>query len=251
MPKVDEFRLVLATYLPDLACLTETWLTSEIDNDWIKADGFTCVRSDRIAKRGGGTAIYIRDGIPFDYKDVSEQFNRTAEGILLELHKGKISVLCVYIPPSLSADSLAEIRDGIVSIADDYLTRDSSNKIMIVGDFNHFRVDRLTSDLDLVDIVQEPTREKRILDHVLVSSELLNVYKPDCISYNPPIGKADHKTLIATPLNQPPSSTEARYKAVYDFRDSNVMNLLRKANEMDWEDISSAKDVDDMWKGFI
>lgn len=173
-PKIDEFRLLLCTLQPDLACLTETWLTSDIDSAMIQVDGYCCVRSDRLNKRSGGTAIYIRNGISYRNRGTNEAFKQEAEGIVLELTTAKLAVICVYIPPSLSAGSLESIGDHIVTIYehisgfDGHLSKHSNNRIIIVGDFNHFKVDRLTSNLDLVDLVQRPTRGSYTLDHILI-----------------------------------------------------------------------------------
>ena len=115
-----------------------------------------------------------------------------------------------------------------------------------MGDFNHFKADFLCSDLDLVDIVHHPTRGNHILDHILISKDLSDSYTPSSVTYNPPFGKADHKTLIVTPHNHLPQSY-TQQKVVYDFRLSNIQNLLQKAYTMDWTDINNAEDIDTMW----
>ena len=142
--------------------------------------------------------------------------------------------------------SLSDIRDKIVNVADDILVKDQNNKLVIAGDFNHFKTDRLCSDLDLIDIVQQPTRGNHILDHILISKELSDTYTGSSVTYNPPIGKADHKTLITTPQNHQPQ-VRTRKKVVYDFRLSNINNLLQKAYAMDWTDVNNAEDVNSMW----
>ena len=249
-PKIDEFRLIMSTLLPDIACLTETWLTSDIDSDFIKVDGFHCARADRRHKRGGGTAIYVRDGIQFCSKEISEAFNHEAEGIVLELSSAKIFVLCIYVPPSLSSASLEAIRDKVVDIVDEHLTAHRIDKTIIVGDFNHFRVDRLSSDLDLIDIVQHQTRGNNILDHILINRDLSAVYKPGDVVYDPPIGKSDHKTLVATPSNHSNQRKNSQLKVVYDFRDSNMRDLLQKAYNTNWEETQHTEDVSAMWRMF-
>ena len=217
----------MSVILPDVACLTETWLTSDVDSDYIKIDGFCCVRADRRHKRGGGTALYVRDGIHFASKDITSDLKNEAEGIALELFSANIILLCVYIPPSLSSESLKFTRDKMVDIVDDYLTAHKDYCAIISGDFNHLRTDRLTSDLDLIDIIQHPTRGNNILDHILISRDLSANYKPDNVLYNPPIGKADHKTLVAIPHTTSNLSKDAHIQTVYvyDFRDSNMRDL--------------------------
>ena len=97
-PKIDELRLLLFSLQPDLACLTETWLTADIDFRLLHIDGFSLVRSDRTTKSGGGTAIYIRNGIPYESRGMNEAFRQEAEGIILELTTAKQAIFCLYIP---------------------------------------------------------------------------------------------------------------------------------------------------------
>ena len=127
------------------------------------------------------------------------------------------------------------------------LTKDSRNKVIIVGDFNHFKVDRLCSDLDLTDLVHRPTCANHILDHVLISKDFSDCYTSSSVTYNPPIGKADHKTLIVTPLKNQSRYTAARNRTVCDFRRSNINNLLQKASETDWMSVWDTEDVEGMW----
>ena len=230
--------------------MTETWLKTDIDSDLIKVDGFTCVRGDRANKRGGGTAIYVRDGIPFSHHSINETFRQEAEGVLVYLPLMCIAVICVYIPPSLSSSSHDTIRDNIVNITDDFLANTKDSKILLAGDFNNFPVSLLASDLDLLDIVREPTRGSNVLDHILIDRGLLNMYHPSCVSFNPPIGRADHKTLVATPLRNSVEMGDTRRKVVYDFRASNLANLLQKACEEDWSNFLKSGDIDAMCTEF-
>ena len=107
--KLDELQLILKVSSPDVVCLTETWLTNEIDDDLIKINGYICTKGDRTIKRGGGTAIYIRNGIPYKSQNITDDLENNAEGILMVLPKMKLTILCIYIPPNLTAAQLASI----------------------------------------------------------------------------------------------------------------------------------------------
>ena len=63
---MDEFRLVISMQDIDVACLTETWLSEDIEDEIVNIHGYNIVRCDRTFRRGGGTAIYIRDHIQFN-----------------------------------------------------------------------------------------------------------------------------------------------------------------------------------------
>lgn len=246
-PKIEELRLILSTVEPDVACLTETWLTEDTDSDLIKANGYFCIRSDRSLKRGGGTAIYIRENMAFRTRNTHNVFNRCAEVTFVELTALNLAILCVYIPPSTFSADLDEIRDQLVLFSDNFLSEHSDNSVVILGDFNHFNTANLACDLYLADIVNCPTRGNNILDHILVSKELSSVYDSSCVAYKSPIGKADHKTLIATPHTAQSSGHVFRRHSVCDFRASNVANLMQKASEVDWNEVSKLDKIDDMW----
>lgn len=48
-----------------VACFSETWLNLSIPDQAISVPGYHLVRNDRVYKKGGGIAIYIREGISF------------------------------------------------------------------------------------------------------------------------------------------------------------------------------------------
>ena len=247
--KIDEIRLVLHNSSPDLALLTETWLTDEIDSDLIGVQGYSIARADRIQRKGGGTAVLIRNTLPFKASNVSASFDNEAEGTLVELTSWNLTVLCVYIPPNLLSSSLANIRNEITNIADNCLTANPSIRMIIAGDFNKFDVKLLASDLDLVDIINYPTRDNNILDHILIHRSLSSAYEPSCVKYNAPIGKADHKTLIATPktVMKLPHNF-ASLNTVFDYRRSNIAALRNAATRVNWESVfSDADDIDSKW----
>lgn len=246
-PKLDEFRLILATFKPDVACLTETWLTQDINSNLIKVDGYHCVRSDRQIRRGGGTAIYVQENVSFNSRDVIQDFNQIAEVTFLEILELNLAIVCVYIPPSTLATHLEDIRDQLVRLSDNYLSENSENNVVILGDFNHFNTHNLSCDLFLFDIVDRPTRGNNILDHIMISKELRDIYDSSCVSYNPAIGKADHKCLLVTPHNETLSVPDKRQHTVYDFRNSNTNFLMQKACEVDWREISRLEEVNEMW----
>ena len=42
-------------------------------------------------------------------------------------------------------------------------------RLIILGDFNHFKAEWLSVDLNLTDMVTKPTRGTKILDHILIT----------------------------------------------------------------------------------
>ena len=138
---MDEFRLVLLRKSLDIACLTETWLSPDINNDLMTIPGYTLVRSDRQVRRGGGTAFYIRSTIQHEEQNIRECLGSEVEGTFVDFPILQLCMLCVYLPPHLNADALDQVQESINMFMDDFLTRHSSRQVVILGDFNSFQVE--------------------------------------------------------------------------------------------------------------
>ena len=96
--------------------------------------------------------------------------------------------------------------------------------------------------------MQEPTRGKNILDHILVSEDLKEVYDRSCVTIESPMGNSDHATLVAAPLRSLDYQTSARSQRIFDLRKSNVENLLHKASQFDWFSVADpAADINIQW----
>ena len=64
-PKLDSLKLWLLNQPFDVFTVSETWLKPSITDNEIQIPGYSCVRSDRLHKTGGGTMAYVRNGIPY------------------------------------------------------------------------------------------------------------------------------------------------------------------------------------------
>ena len=64
IPKCDEQRILCEAHRPDVICIAESWLSSDIDisDAELHISGFQIVRKDR-NRHGGGVLMYIRDVI--------------------------------------------------------------------------------------------------------------------------------------------------------------------------------------------
>ena len=57
LPKLDDLRLMCTLEKPDVVCIVETWLCSDITNNEIAIPEYTVHRLDR-DRHGGGILIY-------------------------------------------------------------------------------------------------------------------------------------------------------------------------------------------------
>ena len=87
-------------------------------------------RRDRLHGRGGGVAVYVRNGL----NAVSTNMLTDLECVKITLHlpgKEKVSVVAVYRPPNFDCSSFVSELDSILT------TRNSDSYITcVVGDFN-------------------------------------------------------------------------------------------------------------------
>ena len=104
--KMDDITLLIQDKSFDTFTVSETWLNPAILDSEVNLSGYTLVRHDRSNKRGGGTAIFIRDGIP--YKHRTDLSDCNAETCWIEVNRAKckkLFVCCAYRPPGYCCDS--------------------------------------------------------------------------------------------------------------------------------------------------
>ena len=61
-PKIDELECVSNMNNADVLCITESWLSEEISDNYIQLANFNLFRKDRHT-RGSGVAIYVKSSI--------------------------------------------------------------------------------------------------------------------------------------------------------------------------------------------
>ena len=59
MPKFDDLCAVIAALNPDIVCIVESWLCSDISVSEISVPGYQIIRLDR-NRHGGGVLFYLK-----------------------------------------------------------------------------------------------------------------------------------------------------------------------------------------------
>ena len=96
--------------------------------------------------------------------------------ILRPSHPNSIIVAGVYIPPDTSASGRRAITDHLLQTIDSLRSLRFRAKTVILGDFNSiFDVNSLAQQLNLQQIVKEPTRGTSVLDMILTDCDFQNV----------------------------------------------------------------------------
>lgn len=131
--KLDELRHVLSKSKVDIACFTESWLTSKITDRSITIPGYRCMRNDRSYKRGGGIIVYYKEHLSclkvLNTEVNTESIDKT-ECLALEfcLQGQKFVVVAVYNPPE--NDCSCFLSDVMVGFTASY------DNVFMIGDFN-------------------------------------------------------------------------------------------------------------------
>lgn len=131
--KLDEVRNVLSDSKVEIACFTESWLSSRNSDRSIQIPGFSVVRNDRVYKRGGGIAVYYREHLIcskiFGTVLTTESQDKT-ECLALEFRIGgqKILLMTIYNPPENDCSSF--LAEKLADFAVRY------ENIFLIGDFN-------------------------------------------------------------------------------------------------------------------
>ena len=132
---------------------------------------------------------------------------------------------------------LHDLHSSIVETTDGLLTQFPDHHLVILGDFNHFKVNWLCDDLDLIDLITEATRKNNILDHCLISKELDGVYSDKNVTYDAPVGNSDHLMISVIPTVKSDEASTKRLHVVYDFRKSHLEALNTRISQIKWNEI--------------
>ena len=103
-----ELQIIVEEFNVSIVCVTESWFKEYITDDCVAIDGFYCVRKDRLDRRSGGVACYLRNSILYTRMGTLE--DPSLEVMWLKIMSRKlprrfscIIVVCIYHPPG--ADS--------------------------------------------------------------------------------------------------------------------------------------------------
>ena len=127
--KIDQFRH-MCTNVFDVVSINETWCDGTVSDSEIELPGYFLLRRDR-NRNGGGTALYIKNGIDFKKRD--DLCDPSLECIWIELtpvNRRPILVCAVYNPNGKDVD----FPNKLLSMLSKVSTCD--NEMILMGDFN-------------------------------------------------------------------------------------------------------------------
>ena len=127
LPYLDELSALCTLHTPDVVCVVETWLSSDISDSELFLPNFQIFRLDR-SRHGGGILVYVKSSLSASIVPVSSSI----ELLLLSLTFKHIpvSLATFYRPPSCP-DDLNSLHNVLSSLA-----HSLTHNLILVGDFN-------------------------------------------------------------------------------------------------------------------
>jgi len=136
--KISDLQCFLTVELPEIVCITETWLSADVLNCSIVGDlPFTVFRADRVDSSYGGVCIITRDCAAKAVQlEVRERFIKT-EVVAIDILNvlNPIRIIAIYRSPSADtdADAVSEIKLLIKCLK---RLCDVNRSVVITGDLN-------------------------------------------------------------------------------------------------------------------
>jgi len=169
--KINNVEDLLRQHQFDIFVIIETWLKDGWE--WrVEIEGYQLLVLNRTSKKGGGIAVYIREGIKFD----PSKTRKSAQGLPFEylwinvVEPVKVDVVSVYIPKA----NKSHMEDLFARTFP--LIRSDSN-IVVVGDFNlpysenQNYLAKVEKELQVKQIIELPTHmHGNTLDHIYVDN---------------------------------------------------------------------------------
>ena len=148
--KMDELKMGISLYKPDIICVTETHFYQEFESSEVDLEGYSTFRADRGFKtkekpeldtskgggecsdisRGGGSVIYVKDYIKPKLCTSFKAHDSLA--VSLECDLGVIHIACVYCSQALTSGQDKQLVGALKKLSVDH----PDDEVIIVGDFN-------------------------------------------------------------------------------------------------------------------
>ncbi|KAG6928006.1 hypothetical protein G0U57_008907, partial [Chelydra serpentina] len=217
-------------------------------------DGYKLFRKDRQGRKGGGVALYVRE--QYDCSELQYETAEKPESLWITFrsvsNKGNVVVGVCYRPP----DQGDEVDEAFFRQLTE-VTR--SQALVLMGDFNHpdicwesntavHRQSRKflesVGDNFLVQVLEEPTRGKALLDLLLTNRE--EIVEEAIVDGN--LGGSDHEMVEFRILTQ--GRKESSRIQSLDFRKADFDSLRELMGKVPWENNMRGKGVEESWLYF-
>lgn len=248
-PHIDEIRELVAGINLHCLAVSETWFSSQHNDNLVGIPGFILRRNDRSKKRGGGVAIYIKNSIRHRLT-LKSHANSKVEYLFLEIDNNagiKCAVGVVYNPPGNTR--LDPLKRALANVSDKY------NHVIILGDFNlNFlsstapvrRFKDFLRSINLLCPMSEPTNFVADKNPSLIDLLLIKEPSSLCRLSQLTLGSYTSHDLVYGCYNIPMlEGSKSMVKRFRNYKKVCPQQLQQAAAELNWDLIYSMSDVDD------
>ena len=222
-----------------IAIITETWLKSHHANSQFALPGYSLFRRDRLKRRGGGVAIYVRTTLHATILELEEPYNRNLELLWLRVTvEGHVFIVAAVDHPPKLIYQESELISAIERSLELFVTPDITF-VTLAGDFNQLSNETILL-LGLMAEFNEPPRAGHCLDR-LYSAEPTYT---NCRAVQSTISTA-HKAIVAR-ADAIRICNMSKTSKTHTFRNRSLAQhaqLLRVLSEVTWEELYNAPDV--------
>ena len=247
LPKIDILRLFINKNPFDVIAVSETWLKPSVTNAEINIANYSIARQDRKDKTGGGTVIYVRNGLP--YRSRTDLQNNYSESCWIEIirrNTKSLFISSVYRPPDF------EIKNFIEKYNNDISKIQKKAEIILLGDFNvdynrrstaKSRLQTLARAFSLEQLITSPTRitesSESIIDLIFVNN-IHRVVASGVI----PLELSDH-SLIFCVIKSGVAKTGGNYRDINYrcFKRYDKVKFNRDLENANWSFLDSISDI--------
>ena len=262
--KIDIIRNILSDQKVDIATFSETWLTSNIPDEFIDINGYNIVRNDRnwsddpirnVTKKGGGVCTYIKDGLNYKVNTIPELTISTKD---IECHnfelilgnQKNVLIVNLYRPPQGDVDIFINLFDLALQNID-FVRKD----IIILGDFNIDFLDksnvntkgvnRFVFEYGLTKLINNPTRygvtKNSCIDQIITNSDhILHAGVSD-------VNISDHELIFFVKKKKKGIPTKTTFNG-RSYRNYDTQNFIDFLDDQNWELFGHSEDPNTLWE---
>lgn len=240
---VEHLVADLTSYGTDVAIITETHFKTKHADGVVNIPGYTLYRRDRVGRRGGGVATYVRSHLQSGtWKPVTD--DKTFELQWTKVGSDLIGALYHPPKPMYNVESLLNYVEANVNEINQTFPR---SMITLAGDFNQLSDAEIIERTGLTSILHQPTRGASTLDRIYVSEPCYSAVR--VVSS---VVRSDHKAVVAyTDNNKSAGPKKTSTKLVYRTKtpEQNAL-FLQTATEINFDFIQTEDDAQTQFDTF-
>jgi len=251
---IDEFRTIFQSNSCGIILVSETWLKPYLSDKSVELPGYELFRNDRLHKRGGGVAAYVKSDFctRIIHSSDNSRPNRS-EYLFLDVCFNSTHVLiCVcYRPPNTGylAEFEQVLLDQMVRYSHVIVMGDFNTDLLGPATYNQTYLTNMFHSCDMTVLPLQATHHTATADTWL---DIMTVTDPAHVAHHgqfPAPGLSNHDLVYCAYRLLPPKS-KPTFVSYRDYKNINYEALLNDARGAPWDEVARAVTVDDKVNAF-